>query len=105
MLVVQRIKGACDGGRLYWKFTTADRCNQARNSHWHAAPFLEMRLAALVSLLLPLAARGADIVLSNDDGWAEINIRMLYSALADAGDAVVLSAPAVNMSGSGVHAP
>ncbi|GAD99498.1 5'/3'-nucleotidase SurE family protein [Paecilomyces variotii No. 5] len=51
--------------------------------------------------LLSLTARAANIVSTNDDGWAEINIRTFYSALTDAGHSVVLSAPAENESGTG----
>ena len=62
-----------------------------------------MRLAPLVSFgLLPLLANGTNVVLSNDDGWAEINIREFYYALTNAGDSVVLSAPAENESGTGM---
>lgn len=51
--------------------------------------------------LLPLAARAVNVVLSNDDGWAEKNIRVFYDALVDAGESVVISAPAINRSGTG----
>ena len=51
--------------------------------------------------LLPLTTTASNIVLSNDDGWAEINIRAFYNALTAAGDSVVLSAPAENESGTG----
>lgn len=47
-------------------------------------------------------ARAANIVLSNDDGWAEINIRTLFNVLEAAGENVVLSAPAENESGTGM---
>ena len=52
--------------------------------------------------LLPFA-QAANIVLGNDDGWAEINIRQFYEALTSSGDEVVLSAPAENLSGSGMN--
>ncbi|KAL3484175.1 acid phosphatase precursor [Aspergillus germanicus] len=55
---------------------------------------------ALALALLPLA-HAIDIVSSNDDGWAEVNIRSIYSALTSAGHSVVVSAPAENKSGSG----
>ncbi|OWP02755.1 hypothetical protein B2J93_93 [Marssonina coronariae] len=49
-----------------------------------------------------------NIVMSNDDGWAETNIRALYNALDGYNrhidpnnSSVVLSAPALNMSGTG----
>ncbi|KAK5158564.1 hypothetical protein LTS14_003584 [Recurvomyces mirabilis] len=46
-------------------------------------------------------ATAVNVVLSNDDGWAEINIREFYSSLTKAGFNVVLSAPAENESGTG----
>lgn len=54
--------------------------------------------------LLSIAAittKAANIVLSNDDGWAEKNVRVFYDALTSAGENVVLSAPADNRSGTG----
>ena len=54
--------------------------------------------------ILPLVTQAANIVLSNDDGWAEINIRTLFNVLTKAGENVVLSAPAENKSGSGMFA-
>lgn len=54
----------------------------------------------LLLLSLPLTY-ALNIVSSNDDGWAESNVRALHSALTDAGHTVVLSAPAENKSGSG----
>ncbi|KAL9578167.1 MAG: hypothetical protein Q9212_005889, partial [Teloschistes hypoglaucus] len=50
--------------------------------------------------ILPTIAQSANIVLSNDDGWAEINIRAFYDKLTRAGNSVVLSAPADNKSGT-----
>lgn len=55
--------------------------------------------------LLPLATRATNVVMSNDDGWAEINIRTFYNTLTAAGDSVVLSAPAENESGTGMQFP
>ena len=55
--------------------------------------------------LLPLTVQGTNVVLSNDDGWAEKNIRVFYTALTNAGDSVVLSAPAENESGTGESHP
>lgn len=52
-------------------------------------------------LLAPLAAQAVNIVLSNDDGWAEKNIRVFYDTLTSAGESVVISAPADNRSGTG----
>ncbi|KAL8925942.1 MAG: hypothetical protein Q9208_003255 [Pyrenodesmia sp. 3 TL-2023] len=67
-------------------------------------------LTALLFSLLPLpllaqdllpSPQNANIILSNDDGWAELNIRMLFDSLVNAGNSVVLSAPADNKSGTG----
>ena len=59
------------------------------------------RLAfALASLVLLVDS--TNIVLSNDDGWAEINVRIFYDLLSRAGNSVVLSAPADNKSGTGI---
>ncbi|KAL2056389.1 hypothetical protein ABVK25_003412 [Lepraria finkii] len=60
-----------------------------------------MRYTALAFGLLPLIVKGTNVVLSNDDGWAEINIRAFYNALTSGGDSVVISAPAENKSGTG----
>ncbi|KAL8951175.1 MAG: hypothetical protein Q9222_002835 [Ikaeria aurantiellina] len=60
-----------------------------------------MRLSLLALGFLPLLANSANIMLSNDDGWAEINIRAFYNSLVRAGNSVVLSAPADNKSGTG----
>ncbi|KAK2607569.1 hypothetical protein N8I77_006233 [Diaporthe amygdali] len=56
------------------------------------------------SALLALAASGSHgirIIQSNDDGWAELNIREFHSRLIEAGHDAVVSAPAENMSGKG----
>ncbi|KAL6308842.1 sure-like protein [Sparassis latifolia] len=42
-----------------------------------------------------------NIILTNDDGWATAQVRAQFSALTSTGFDVVLSAPAVNMSGTG----
>ncbi|MCJ1234146.1 hypothetical protein MMC14_002104 [Varicellaria rhodocarpa] len=60
-----------------------------------------MYVSALILGLLPLVAHCTNVILSNDDGWAEINIRTFYNALTCAGHSVVLSAPAENESGTG----
>ncbi|KAF2160573.1 hypothetical protein M409DRAFT_70326 [Zasmidium cellare ATCC 36951] len=52
-------------------------------------------------LVLPVAAQAINIVISNDDGWAEINIRELYNCLTRAGFNGLISAPAENKSGTG----
>lgn len=61
-----------------------------------------MRPSFLLPILLPAIAQAANIVLVNDDGWAEMNIRTLYNSLVSAGEDVILSAPAENESGSGM---
>ncbi|KAL8805048.1 MAG: hypothetical protein Q9200_005577, partial [Gallowayella weberi] len=61
-----------------------------------------MRSSLLLAVgLLPLLTQSTNIILSNDDGWAELNIRVLYDFLTRAGNSVVLSAPADNKSGTG----
>lgn len=61
-----------------------------------------MRASTIFHLcVFPFAAHAANVVLSNDDGWAEKNIRVFYDALTAAGESVVLSAPAENESGTG----
>jgi hypothetical protein len=61
----------------------------------------DMRFSAISTAALPLTASAVNIVLSNDDGWAEINVREFYYSLNKAGFNVVLSAPAENESGTG----
>lgn len=60
-----------------------------------------MRFFVLCLSLLPLLVQSTNIVLSNDDGWAELNIRVFYDFLTRACNSVVLSAPAENKSGTG----
>jgi 5'/3'-nucleotidase SurE len=60
-----------------------------------------MRCSTFLFALLPALSSAVNIVLSNDDGWAEINIRQFYSALTSAGNSVIISAPAENESGTG----
>ncbi|KAJ5537532.1 acid phosphatase precursor [Penicillium frequentans] len=57
--------------------------------------------ALLVSLSLAGPAHAINIISSNDDGWAEVNIRALYEALTSAGHVTVVSAPAEDESGTG----
>lgn len=59
-----------------------------------------MRCTSAIALL-PLAASAVNVLVSNDDGWAEINIRSFYSALTSAGYSAIISAPAENQSGTG----
>ncbi len=64
-----------------------------------------MNFLLLFLFLLPLTVQSTNVVLSNDDGWAEKNIRVFYTALTQVGDSVVLSAPAENESGTGEATP
>ena len=63
-----------------------------------------MQFVLTLVALMPLVQAGK-IVSSNDDGWAEINIREFYRALTDSGNSVVISSPAENKSGSGTSIP
>lgn len=60
-----------------------------------------MRLNTIAALMLPLTANAINVVVSNDDGWAEINIRQFYDSLTSAGYSAMISAPAENESGTG----
>ncbi|KAF2739809.1 acid phosphatase precursor [Polyplosphaeria fusca] len=61
--------------------------------------------SSLLFGLLPLA-HAVRVIQSNDDGWAEINVRTFFNSLAGAGHDVVLSGPAENQSGrSSLDAP
>lgn len=60
-----------------------------------------MRAFSILLLLLPIAAHAINVVISNDDGWAEINIRKFYYSLTNAGFDSIISAPAENESGTG----
>ena len=66
----------------------------------HAYPVDDMRLGPITTAMLPLAAKAVNIVQSNDDGWAEINLREFYYSLTDAGFNSFISAPADNESGT-----
>lgn len=61
----------------------------------------KMRSWVLLAAALPLA-QGIRIVQSNDDGWAEANLRTFFNVLNAAGHQVVLSGPAENQSGTGL---
>ncbi|KAH9476815.1 Acid phosphatase [Psilocybe cubensis] len=62
-----------------------------------------MRLTpSLLALsLISTCAAQKKVVLTNDDGWATAQIRAEYAALQAAGFNVILSAPAINKSGTG----
>lgn len=58
--------------------------------------------------LLALAAHGSQairIIQSNDDGWAEANLRVFHDALIAADHDATISSPAENNSGKGKLAP
>jgi hypothetical protein len=63
----------------------------------HVSSFHNMRSLLLVGVL-PLV-HGVRIIQSNDDGWAESNVRTLFNTLADAGHDMILSGPAEQNSG------
>ena len=54
------------------------------------------------SFALAKSSLAINIISSNDDGWAEVNIRSFFDSLSDAGHSVVVSAPAENQSGKGL---
>ncbi|KAF5361467.1 hypothetical protein D9758_006249 [Tetrapyrgos nigripes] len=58
-------------------------------------------LTALSAVVLASSALAERIVLANDDGWAVAMIRAQYEELSEAGHNVVLSCPAINLSGTG----
>ncbi|KAM0720888.1 hypothetical protein Q7P37_003173 [Cladosporium fusiforme] len=60
-----------------------------------------MRYSAFILVVSPLLARAFNVVISNDDGWAEQNVRTFYNTLTSAGFSTVLSSPAENQSGTG----
>jgi hypothetical protein len=57
--------------------------------------------ALLASLSIARSANAINIISSNDDGWAEVNIRALFDTLTTGGHSVVVAAPAENQSGTG----
>ena len=59
-----------------------------------------MRVTILF-LICPLAISAINILLTNDEGWAEKNIRTFYDALTSSGHSVIISAPAEDRSASG----
>lgn len=61
----------------------------------------KMRYTALFLIASPLLARAYQVVISNDDGWAEQNVRTFYNTLTSAGFSAILSSPAENQSGTG----
>lgn len=59
-------------------------------------------LSVLAAIFIASSSTNAlNLILTNDDGWAEMNIRAQNDALIEAGHKVVLSAPAENKSGTG----
>ncbi|KAJ5151566.1 hypothetical protein N7492_009861 [Penicillium capsulatum] len=65
-----------------------------------------MRLTFLLPVLALTwsdPAGAVNIISSNDDGWAEANIRAFFHALTSAGHSTVVAAPAQDQSGTGEH--
>ncbi|KAK7031044.1 hypothetical protein VNI00_013834 [Paramarasmius palmivorus] len=62
---------------------------------------MKLKTFTVLSFLVGIAVCQKRIVLTNDDGWATGAIRAQYEALRDAGYDIILSAPAVDMSGTG----
>jgi 5'/3'-nucleotidase SurE len=62
---------------------------------------MRVNTVALVASFAFGPASAISIISSNDDGWAEANIRALFQSLTDGGHSVVVSAPAQNKSGTG----
>ncbi|GIZ48575.1 hypothetical protein CKM354_001162900 [Cercospora kikuchii] len=60
-----------------------------------------MRPSTILLGVLPIVCDALNVVQSNDDGWAEINIRETYNSLSAAGYDSFISAPAENQSGTG----
>lgn len=64
-----------------------------------------MQLNTIAALLASLSAvdsvNAINVISSNDDGWAEVNIRALFDTLTAGGHSVVVAAPAENQSGTG----
>ncbi|PFH50365.1 hypothetical protein AMATHDRAFT_75649 [Amanita thiersii Skay4041] len=63
--------------------------------------FASLYWFCLLAITYPQLCIGLKLVVTNDDGWAVAQIRAEFNALEAAGFDVVLSAPAINMSGSG----
>lgn len=59
-----------------------------------------MRCTALLLAVSPLLANAFNVVVSNDDGWAEQNVRSFIKSLTTAGFSAILSSPAENQSGT-----
>jgi hypothetical protein len=60
-----------------------------------------MKLSLYLLSISATAAQAINVVQSNDDGWAEINIRSQYESLTSAGFDSFISAPAIDRSGTG----
>jgi hypothetical protein len=60
-----------------------------------------MKLSLYLLSISAAAAQAINVVQSNDDGWAEINIRQQYKSLTSAGFHSFISASAINRSGTG----
>lgn len=63
-----------------------------------------VKRAAVAALAVGGGSQAARIIQSNDDGWAELNLRVLHNVLLDAGHDAVVSGPAENMSARSEYA-
>jgi hypothetical protein len=78
-------------------------CQQPPRRHFSTSIIssnLNMRCTALLLVASPLLASAFNVIVSNDDGWAEQNVRTFVKTLTTAGFAAVLSSPAENQSGT-----
>lgn len=65
---------------------------------------MRLTLLSLLAATLP-AVNGVHIVLGNDDGWAEMNIRTLFNTLNANNHDAIISAPATDRSNGGKSEP
>lgn len=66
------------------------------------ASLFKMRSFLVLAAATAPLAHAVRVVQSNDDGWAEGNLRTFFNVLVAAGHDVVLSGPAENESGKGM---
>lgn len=60
-----------------------------------------LKLSLYLMSISVTTAQAINVVQSNDDGWAEINIRQQYESLTSAGFDSFISASAIDRSGTG----
>jgi len=64
---------------------------------------LAAAFVACILVTLPTPTAAVNILVSNDRGWAELNIRSTFNILEKAGHNMLLVAPADDQSGTGWH--